>query len=233
MLSIITLSLSLLSLLSLVSSQSTCDVNSAYTPEQLAAALSAVPAPSSSTSGSGSGNSCSIYPSCPYCTSDPTFELCRSWHQTQLSDALNANMLNGAASFGGGYRRSLGSRAFTLQCTDTEVCVAATPDSFWCIDAYTFDFQDSNGGSGNIDSNTYTMANGEVTVVASTATALPTPTGSGSKVSGGVAQAEAQATASGTSSGSRSSDTSGAARFERVGFFKVTLLVMGTAGLFL
>ena len=222
----------LLAFLGLVSTQSTCDTSNAYTPEQLMSALSQPTTPSSSSSGSD-GTSCAIFPSCPYCNQDPTVELCQSWHQTQLLDAVNANNLNGASLFG-----SIGKRYLTiLQCTDSEVCVAATTELLMCIDPSTFDFRDSNGGNGNLKSDTYTMSNAQVTSVASTATAPPTPTATGTESGSGlgttatVGAAVATGTASRAGAAAASASASSAAYSKANGFFlRMVLFVMGATG---
>lgn len=199
------------------SSTSNCDVSNAYTLEQFVAALQASTTPSSA-SGSGDGTSCALFPACPYCQQDPTVELCQDWHRTQLASGLNAGLLNGASLYG-----SIGKRASTtLQCSDSEVCLAATTTLLMCVDVDTFDFKDSNGGNGNLDSDIYTMSNGAVTSVASTATGVPTPTAAGSasgsrsvsKVSATAAAASATATGTVTSSAVLASASSAAERLK-------------------
>lgn len=197
-------------------------------PEQFVAAVQQLSAPI----GDGTGTSCNIYPACPACQQDPTFEICNSWHQSQLQDMVNSNMLNGANSFSP-YKRNLGRRSFTLTCTDVEGCVAAADGLYLCIDVNTFDFKDVNGGSGNVDSDTYTMSNGEVTSLASTATALPTPTGSDSKTSATASGSGSKSTSTSAALTSKTGDSSSAANSKAEGFLQMMLIVMGAANVLL
>jgi hypothetical protein len=122
--------------------------------------------------------------------------------------------------------------------------VALATDTFLCIDPITFDFEDSNGGSGNVGSNTYTMSNGVVTEVANGATTLPTPSGSRSeatatatsgdvKATAGGAIATATASPSGAALVSGAGNTSAAASPMVEKLLGVALLAMGVAGVLL
>ena len=73
---------------------------------------------------------------------------------------------------------SLQKRANYATCQDTDVCVAVQ-QYFMCIDPTTRYFEDNNGGRGNLNNYVYTMSNGQVTTMASTATGFPTPTAAG------------------------------------------------------
>lgn len=60
-----------------------------------------------------------------------------------------------------------------FECEDAEACILGY-GFFMCVNLYTYDFQDTFGGKGNLESDVYTMKNGEVTTIVETATALPT-----------------------------------------------------------
>jgi hypothetical protein len=189
------IALPLFSLHSLTAAKYTCDANNALTPEQIASSASGPPG-SDSSSGGRTDSCVSIYTNCPYCKSDPTGALCGDWYRSQLQDGFNG-VVSG--------KRSLQSRAASLDCADDEVCMIDT-GVFFCVDPSSLDFEDSNGGKGNLKSDLYTMSNGDVTSVASTATAIPTPTGSGTKASAtgkgsGTAAGTAAGTATGTATG--------------------------------
>lgn len=129
-------------------------------------------------------------------------------------------------------------RDSSLTCEDSDVCLTVAGD-FLCADPTTLDFVDSNGGKGNLDSDTYTMGNGDVTSMASSATALPTPTGSesgpgsGSELKSSSTAVQAKATTTGGSSGSGNAEqslTSAAGRFEVEYVFGIALAVLGAVG---
>lgn len=209
----------LISFLTLVSAGATCDASSALTPEQLASLLKGGDGGStgggSSSGSSGGGSGVCLFPDCPYCGSDPTGQMCLSWHRTQLQGGINAGMANGAGLFGtfGKLRKRaellspLLPRATLLECSENDICLVVSK-VYLCLDATTLDFKDSNGGSGNADSDIYTMVNGAVTSVASTATAWPTPNGgSGSKSTALGAQLTSTGTA--TVSGAKATGSGG------------------------
>jgi hypothetical protein len=187
-----------LSLLNLVFADYTCDTSISLTPEEYVAAISE-PAPSSSGSSSGSSGIC-LYADCPYCDNDPTGLLCDNWHKDILQSGFSSNTI-----FGKKGKRA--AAASSLECADEEACVNIG-DTLLCIDSTTLDFEDSTGGSGNIDSDIYTMADGAVTSLASTEV-LPSATGTGLADSTATATglggttataAGAKATASGSAS---------------------------------
>lgn len=122
--------------------------------------------------------------------------------------------------------QQLEPRASTFNCKDSEVCATAFGSTLWCINPSTGKFHDSLGGSGDIDSFTYTMSNGQVTELASTLTQLPTPTGTGSAATGTGAAART----TGVSAAASTDSASAADRF-RVG--GGALFVMMAAGLWL
>jgi hypothetical protein len=220
--------LSVLSLLTYAFATYTCDSSSGLTPEQILGSGSTPSSGSGSTpSSSGSGSDICLYADCPYCGQDPTGQLCDDWHKTQLQGGLDGAISSGTSLFGTFGKRSLRSRATSLECADDEVCMIVI-DTFLCIDPNSLDFKDSQGGSGNIDSDTYTMSNGEVTSVASTATGLPTPTSSRSKITG--TSTEAKATATGVSLGS---NTSAAGNVKADSVFGLILVMVGAAGVLL
>jgi hypothetical protein len=137
--------------------------------------------------------------------------MCLSWHQTQLQGGVNTGLANGAGLFSsfakvkkrGESLSPLLRRAASLECSDNDVCLVMAK-VYLCLDATTLDFKDSNGGTGNVGSDVYTMANGVVTSVASTVTALPTPTGG----SGSAAAATGTGTATASGSGATGSGAS-------------------------
>jgi hypothetical protein len=73
---------------------------------------------------------------------------------------------------------SLQKRTNYATCQDTDICVAAE-QYFLCIDPNTRNFEDNNGGRGNLNNYVYTMSNGQATTLASTGTVFPTPTAAG------------------------------------------------------
>jgi hypothetical protein len=102
------------------------------------------------------------------------------------------------------------------------------PGLFLCVEPSSFNFEDSNGGRGNLKSDMYTMSNGDVTSLASTATAMPTPTGSGTKATATAAGAKAAATSGASVSGQGASSTAGNLKVD--GMLGITLVVLGAAG---
>jgi hypothetical protein len=184
------------------------------TPAQLASLLNdgsgGTSGGGSSGGSSGGGSGVCLFPDCPYCGSDPTGEMCLSWHRTKLQGGVNAGISNGAglfSSFAKVKKRAeslspLLPRATSLQCTDNDICLVIDK-VYLCLDATTLDFKDSNGGSGNADSDLYTMANGAVTSIASTATAWPTPNGGAGSKSGAKTTGAGTGTGTGTTSGAK------------------------------
>jgi hypothetical protein len=229
--------LPLLSLISFALASYTCDSSTGFTPEQLVA-TSDPPPDSGSGSGSGSSAGFCLYPSCPLCGQDPTGLLCDNWHKSQLQGGFDQAISGSTSLFGTFAKRSLQSRATTLECTDDEVCLIL-PSLFLCVDPTSLNFEDSNGGSGNLDSDIYTMSNGDVTSVASTATAVPTPTGSGSKATTTPTGTQVTAAAAGTKTTSTGgvktgqSDASAAEIINMNNLLRVTLAVVGAAGVLL
>jgi hypothetical protein len=190
------IALPLFSLLSLTVADFTCDASTGMTPDQLVESIS-----ESSGSGGRTDSCVSLYVNCPVCKSDPTGALCADWYRSQLQGGFDEVVAG---------KRSLQSRATSLECADGDVCMIVS-GLFLCIEPDSLDFEDSNGGKGNLDSDIYTMSNGDVTSVASTATAIPTPTGPGTKATTTGTGSGTKATSTDTGSGTKGTSTATAA----------------------
>lgn len=121
------------------------------------------------------------------------------------------------------------------------MCIVLPGTSFLCVDPKSLDFEDSNGGTGNLTLDTYTMLNGAVTSLASTMTTYPTPTSFGSKLIGTALTSGTKATFTGTaaaakatSSGraSNAGSSGGAVTFKVNGIFGMISMVVGAVGAF-
>jgi hypothetical protein len=140
---------------------------------------------------------------------------CNEANANNINDLLpdSGNSASSGSSYSGdsgaGFTPSLGpaienigirvANSADFECDDTEACILGY-GFLLCVDRSTYDFEDTYGGKGNLESDVYTMKNGQETTIAETATALPTvgATNTASTATGsGVATTSANAAASG------------------------------------
>jgi hypothetical protein len=171
----------------------TCTANNAIDPSS--------PAP---VGGGTSVPSSHISSDCPYRLQPNAGSLCLQW-QTNVLANQGSNLLAGSVKRAASQLQLQGRAASSLECAETEICMLFHAGVFLCIDGLTSEFRDNMGGRGNIRNETYVMANGQTTKLASTATSLPTPGGgSGSKGHSVVVASGASATATATATGAGS-----------------------------
>jgi hypothetical protein len=166
---VFSISHSLFLFLGLASATYICDASNASVPSDTSSTTTGGSSSSGGETGSGSDSTTYVDPSAvvPAANIGAGFSSFGSDNLALSGDKRSVAYIQNSA---------LRARASSsIECQDQEVCYIFA-DAYMCIDSMTYDFEDSNGGSGNLGSGIYTMQNGQATSLAATATALPTPT---------------------------------------------------------
>jgi hypothetical protein len=168
--------------LAIASATYTCDSSNAYIPGSSTDGSGSTGGDSSGGDASGSGSDTAVPSAVDPSVIQPAVDIGDAFADTGSS----LYGLSGKRSLPSQLKSALQARdSSSLECQDSEACFLWS-GSLLCIDPTTYNFEDNSGGAGNLNSGVYTMDNGQVTTIATTATGLPTPT----------SVAEAQSTAS-------------------------------------